>query len=569
MSGVRTRAGAGAASRSRPPPPSFAPPSLPRSEQDVSVYIRADKIKVVNNDDQSDLSSNRQEEVNLNGNVTAPKVFVEESNITESINVTLGPRKSSKVDQVNSGKNVKDISNLASQHHLDTSSVSQVISPEITPHKNDSQEDNEEEGDLVPEIRNKCNDVKEILNRIMNKDDNLEDDEEVNPPNIDEPAIKLKTNSLHEEEKTRFTNNDDVTAIDSRSNIVHDKDEKVKMTLSKESHKEKGKISNLFEKHDLFEDIDNIADLTIDQVKNLLEEEEKTNAKLKTDLYNQKDENIERTRKISQAKLSPDRKVQTKRKSKKEMQLDKMKDFLKDPALGDDQEVNLDIRLKKTGGPLHFTADISNKLSIHFFADQEKERDSEDITQVTEGLYFANFSAVQKVTEKTNKYTVFAIGDLSGQMVKSKIIQLPLRPEQELSVSDFEEVARKMSEAVKDHGYVLVTSSDDTALAACLLIPLLVTRDMMEVGEAARHLERLRPGLCLPSHVIIKMEEWRRGSIRSQRSSMESSINSVSQSWLPLVFISIFLFLVLRAIFCFAGIDTHCVLAFINKVLRI
>merc|ERR1711879_959600 len=80
----------------------------------------------------------------------------------------------------------------------------------------------------------------------------------------------------------------------------------------KESVEEKGKIPNLFEKHDLFEDIDNIADLTIDQVKNLLEEEEKTNAKLKTDLYNQKDENIEKTRKTSQVKHSPDRKAQTK-----------------------------------------------------------------------------------------------------------------------------------------------------------------------------------------------------------------------------------------------------------------
>ena len=127
----------------------------------------------------------------------------------------------------------------------------------------------------------------------------------------------------------------------------------------KESAKEKGKIPNLFEKHDLFEDIDNIADLTIDQVKNLLEEEEKTNAKLKTDLHNQKDENIEKTRKISHVKDSPDRKVQsTKRKSKKEMQLEKMKDFLKDPLKGDDQEVNLDVRLKKTGGHLHFATDI-------------------------------------------------------------------------------------------------------------------------------------------------------------------------------------------------------------------
>ena len=148
------------------------------------------------------------------------------------------------------------------------------------------------------------------------------------------------------------------------------------------------------------------------------------------------------------------------------------------------------------------------------------------------------------------------------------MIQFPLRPEQELNSGDFEDAARKMSEAVKEHGEVMVTSPDDSALAASLMIPLLVTRDMMEVGEAARHLERLRPGLCLPSHVIVKMEEWRSGS-RVQRSSMESSINSVSQSWLPLVFILIFVFLVIRAICCFAGFDTKCVLDFLNKVLRI
>ena len=79
--------------------------------------------------------------------ITPPKLCVEEANITESINVTLGPRKSSKVDQVNSRKNVKDISNLASQH-TDAPAVSQVrgevISPELTPHKNDIQEDKED-----------------------------------------------------------------------------------------------------------------------------------------------------------------------------------------------------------------------------------------------------------------------------------------------------------------------------------------------------------------------------------------------------------------------------------------
>ena len=182
-------------------------------------------------------------------------------------------------------------------------------------------------------------------------------------------------------------------------------------------------------------------------------------------------------------------------------------------------------------------------------------------------MYFANFKAVQKVTEQNNKYTVFAIGDLPKQMIRSQVIHFPLRPEQNLSASNFEDVAGKMSEAVREHGDVIVTSDADPALAACLLIPLLVTTDHMEVGEAARHLERLRPGLSLPSHIIVKMEEWRSGS-RSQNSRIDS-INSVSQSWLPLVFISLFMFLLLRAILCFAGIDTQCVLNFINKILRI
>ena len=188
---------------------------------------------------------------------------------------------------------------------------------------------------------------------------------------------------------------------------------------------------------------------------------------------------------------------------------------------------------------------------------------------MSEGLYFANFKAAQKAIEQNNKkYTVFVVGDLSRQMVTSRVIHFPLRPEQELTPSSFEDLARKMSEAVMEHGDVLVTSDDDPALAACLLIPHLVTTDHMEVGEAARHLERLRPGLSLPSHIIVKMEEWRSSRSGSQKTRMET-VNSVSQSWLPLVFISLFMFLLLRAIFCFAGIDTQCVLNFMNKVLRI
>ena len=200
------------------------------------------------------------------------------------------------------------------------------------------------------------------------------------------------------------------------------------------------------------------------------------------------------------------------------------------------------------------------------------------------------------VTEdESSKYTVIVIGDLpSGQSLKSKVIHLPLRSEEELDSAQFEVVAGSISEAVRDSGHlargsghvtrdsghvtresgqvardsghVIVTSAGDPGLAISLVIPHLVIQHNMGVGEAARHIERLRPGLALPAPVLVKMEDW--WSSRGQQSRMEA-INTVSQSWLPLVFLSIFLFLLLRAIFCFAGIDTHCILSFMRKLFRI
>ena len=141
------------------------------------------------------------------------------------------------------------------------------------------------EDDLAPEIRSKCNDVKEILNRILNNNDDLEEEE-------------VKDN------------------ID----VIENKPE------------------------DPFEKIDNIADLTLDQVRDMLIKEEETNAKLKSELINKKDEKLTKSKIEAHKRPTPKQ-----RKSKKEVQLENMKNFLKDPDKGGDQEVNLDIRLKKTG----------------------------------------------------------------------------------------------------------------------------------------------------------------------------------------------------------------------------
>ena len=95
------------------------------------------------------------------------------------------------------------------------------------------------------------------------------------------------------------------------------------------------------------EKVENIADITLDHVRKLLEEEEQANAKLKNDLLIQKEETVSLKRK--KREQSEKDKSHTKRKSKKELQLEKMKNFLKDPDKDDSQDINLDIRLKKTG----------------------------------------------------------------------------------------------------------------------------------------------------------------------------------------------------------------------------
>ena len=140
-------------------------------------------------------------------------------------------------------------------------------------------------------------------------------------------------------------------------------------------------------------------------------------------------------------------------------------------------------------------------------------------------MYFANFEAVKKVTEdESSKYTVIVIGDLpSGQSLKSKVIHHPLRSAEELDSAQFEAVAGSISEAVRDSGHVtrgsghvIVTSVGDPGLAISLVIPHLVIQHNMGVGEAARHIERLRPGLALPAPVLVKMEDW--WSSRGQQS---------------------------------------------------
>ena len=271
-------------SKRRPPPPTFAPPSLPITEHELNVYIRNDKgpIEIQELKDQgctSKAKSENEKDIKIDAIFKAPKLRIDQSNISETINVTLKPRKKSLEKEANPTESTFKNNSLT----LDSAtSVNQSKNISDFILESNPVADIDDEDDLVPEIRNKCNDVNEILNRILKNNDYEDEAEEIN----EDPKNPI-------------------------------------------------------------EKVENIADITLDHVRKLLEEEEQANAKLKNDLLIQKEETVSLERK--KREQSEKDKSHTKRKSKKELQLEKMKNFLKDPDKDDSQDINLDIRLKKTG----------------------------------------------------------------------------------------------------------------------------------------------------------------------------------------------------------------------------
>merc|ERR1711974_173706 len=132
---------------------------------------------------------------------------------------------------------------------------------------------------------------------------------------------------------------------------------------------------------------------TIDEVREILEKEEDANAKLRDDLVASKEDKLakhkhENPRRQEGSRVRTD-KMSKQRKSKKEQQLEKIKDFLKDPDGAKDQEVELDIRLKKT--------------------DSEVEESSTELTEITETLYLV--SGVGAENYQGSEFTIVELGD--------------------------------------------------------------------------------------------------------------------------------------------------------------
>ena len=248
-------------SKPPPPPPAFAPPPLPQTPS-VGIYQRKEKINPTDRSPTEAVPAQPQ---------LPPKFRIEELKISE---VAAQPQAS--------GLRPAETFNFTLKPRKDL----------VVPGADEADED------LAPEIRNKCHDVNEILNRILSKDEDF----------------------------------------DLENKIEQETEHSVDSDQSKKSD-------------DPFVNIDNIADLTLEEVREILEKEEQANAQLKEDLVSTKEEEL--TKHQNQPKIQEKIRKRSSpskpRKSKKEQQLEKLKDFLKDPDADEDQEVELDIRLIKSG----------------------------------------------------------------------------------------------------------------------------------------------------------------------------------------------------------------------------
>ena len=457
-------------SKPPPPPPAFAPPPLPRTPA-LNVYQRNEKTNP------SETEKNEQKEAKP---ALPPKFRIEEVKISE---VATQP-------QVSVLRSQPDTFNFTLRS--------------LKPKKEEVAVPGGEEDDLVPEIRNKCHDVNEILNRILSKDDDFELENKI------------------EEEIEHSVNTEQSRKLD-----------------------------------DPFVNIDNIADLTLEEVREILDKEEQTNSQLKENLVSTKEEKLSKyqNQPKSVEKSRKRREPSKPRKSKKEQQLEKLKDFLKDPDAEEDQEVELDIRLKKSGKDNWRGEERDGLLMETFCPETEQEEISQELTEICEGVYLASVAAAERCAqEEEEEYTVIQVGSNAQPRCKNTNLHIELSQEgEDITTHHLQSVSKCIADHRKRGNKVVITSNINTGIAACFCISYLVTVNKTTTREAVSLVQRLRPRAKIPTAALLKIEEP-----SDPQTSYDDSLTSLSQSWLPTIFFLLLSFLFLRALFHLVGFDRTC-----------
>lgn len=181
------------------------------------------------------------------------------------------------------------------------------------------------------------------------------------------------------------------------------------------------------------------------------------------------------------------------------------------------------------------------------------EESSTDLTEITETLYLASSAAV-KNCQRSAEFSVVEVGDNSEPTFGNTNLHIQLKKEDDITKHHLQSVSNFVQENSRLGRKVVITSNLNTGIAACFCISYLVTNKDLTRRAAVSLVERVRPRASLPRAALLQIE----GQAETERS-RDQSLTSISQSWLPTVFFLLLLFLLVRTVFFYVGLDRKCV----------
>ena len=141
-----------------------------------------------------------------------------------------------------------------------------------------------------------------------------------------------------------------------------------------------------------------------------------------------------------------------------------------------------------------------------------------------------------------------------GHKTRDGDLHIQLDQEEEITSQHLQSVASFIKESSRRGKKVVISSSLGTGVAAVFCICYLVHHHHHTRREAVTLLERRRPRARLARSALLEVAEE-----AGSGGSYDQTLSSISQSWLPTIFFLLFLFLLLRTVFSYLGLDRKCI----------
>ena len=157
---------------------------------------------------------------------------------------------------------------------------------------------------------------------------------------------------------------------------------------------------------------------------------------------------------------------------------------------------------------------------------------SKKVTEVFPGLHLASFLTLsENCLPKLGTVTVIEVSrelhDLPAANTVIHIEQTGAATE-----DNFNKIADKVANAIKEGGQALISCEESTGLAATLSIAYAVKYEGLSVKNAAKSVSKRRPQADLDPAILIKLSAWERKLRREQL--FQQTLQLVA-SWLPML----------------------------------